>query len=190
MSRKVKAEKIDLVTIDNARIADICRLYFYWQKLNSGIKSYVSRGINFPETLSEPMACYAMTIATGKEYKWNKGSGGDCVTEDGKLIEMKASSNFDSDLTSFGPKCKFDNLLFLRLDQETNQLHIYDMKMSADDLKKIKVNKTQTIGDQQQQGRRPHIRIINEIILPQKMDPVCIFDIVTQDVIVCLKDID
>ena len=112
--------KVDLVEIDAARINDVCDSYFKWKDLNNSLRNYVSRGINFPETISEPMGCYALG------YLWNKGSGGDAEDRSGKKIEMKATSNFDSDLTSFGPKCDFDNLVFLRLDYNNNKLYIYD----------------------------------------------------------------
>lgn len=163
--------KIDLVEIDAARINDVCDSYFKWKDLNNSIKNYVSRGINFPETISEPMGCYALGLL------WNKGSGGDSVSKDGKKIEMKATSNFDVDLSSFGPKTSFDNLVFLRLDYDNNLLYVYDLQMNSEDLKLLPVNSTQTIGDQQAQGRRPHISIIEAIIKPRNLQPTVIFNI-------------
>lgn len=163
--------KVDLVEIDAARINDVCDCYFKWKDLNNSIKNYVSRGINFPETISEPMGCYALDL------KWNKGSGGDSRSKDGKLVEMKATSNFDTDLTSFGPKCSFDNLVFLRLDYDNNLLYVYDLNMNAEDLKLLPANKTQTVGEQQAQGRRPHISIIETVIEPRNLQPTVIFNI-------------
>ena len=168
--------KVDLVTIDAARINDVCRLYFLWKDLNTGIRSYVSRGINFPETLSEPMACYALGL------KWNKGSGGDAMSDEGKLIEMKATSNFDSDLTSFGPVCHFDNLIFLRLNQYENKLYIYDTGIDAEELKTLPANKTETVGEQQKQKRRPHLSIIDTVIKLRDLQPTAILDIRTTQV--------
>ncbi len=163
--------KVDLVEIDAARINDVCDSYFKWKDLNNSIKNYVSRGINFPETISEPMGCYALGL------KWNKGSGGDSMTDDGKLVEMKATSNFDSDLTSFGPKCSFDDLVFLRLDYDNNLLYVYDLHMNAEDLKSLPANQTQTVGEQQAQKRRPHISIIETVIKPRNLQPTVIFNI-------------
>ena len=150
--------KVDLVTIDAARINDVCDSYFKWKDLNNSLKNYVSRGINFPETISEPMGCYALGLL------WNKGSGGDAQDSNGRKIEMKATSNFDSDLTSFGPTCIFDDLVFLRLDSSTNKLYIYDIGIDSEELKKLPANKTETVGDQQAQKRRPHISVINTLI--------------------------
>lgn len=115
--------KVDLVTIDVARINDVCDAYFKWKSLNDSIKNYCSRGTNFPETISEPMGCYVLSKLQEEETKWNKGSGGDAKRGTQK-IEMKATSNFDSDLTTFGPKASFDDLVFLRLDYEQNKLYV------------------------------------------------------------------
>lgn len=63
-----------------------------------------------PDAISEPMGCYCLNLL------WNKTTGGDAYTQDGKKIEFKATSNFAYDLSSFGPRCDFDDLVFLRFD--------------------------------------------------------------------------
>lgn len=163
--------KVDLVEIDAARINDVCDSYFKWKDLNTSLKNYVSRGINFPETISEPMGCYALG------YLWNKGSAGDARDRQGRKIEMKATSNFDSDLTSFGPQTEFDNFVFLRLDYNNNKLYIYDTGINAEELKSLPVNATQTIGDQQAQKRRPRVSIIKTLIEARGLKPTCVFNI-------------
>lgn len=173
----MKMAKVDLVTIDAVRINDVCDSYFKWKALNASIKNYVSRTINFPETISEPMGCYALGL------KWNKGSAGDARSEDGKSIEMKATSNYDSDLTTFGPKTKFDNLIFLRLDAVNDKLYIYDLEMNSEDIKDIPANKKESVGAQQEQKRRPHISIIKTIIIERRLEPTAILDIRTTKVV-------
>lgn len=163
--------KVDLVEIDAARINNVCDNYFKWKSLNDSLKSFCSRGINMPDNISEPIGCYCLN------YLWNKGSGGDAVSRDGRKIEFKASSNFDSDLTSFGPKCEFDNLVFLRFDLNNNMCYVYDTGLSSDEVKKLHVNNTQTVEDQQMQGRRPHIRLIDEVINKLSLEATCIFNI-------------
>lgn len=168
-----KSAKVDLVTIDAARINDACHNYFKWKSLNDSLKSFCSRGINMPDAISEPMGCYCLG------YLWNKGSGGDARDSNGKKIEFKATSNYDSDLSSFGPVCDFDNLVFLRFDLSDDKLYIYDTGIDSEELKTIPVNTTQTVGDQQKQGRRPHLRFIDEVINKRKLKPTCVFDIVS-----------
>lgn len=165
--------KFDLVEIDAARINETCRLYFLWKDLNTGLRSVVTRGINFPEAISEPIVCYSLDLL------WNKGSFGDARTRDNKVVEIKASSNFDSDLTSFSPKMEFDILIFLRLDQVNNLAYIYDTGLNDTTLGNIQVNATETLREQQEQGRRPRFSIISKIIVPQNLEPVAIFDIRT-----------
>ena len=73
-----------LIKIDEPRIQETCDAYFKWKDLNTYVKSLVSRGINMPDAISEPMGCYCLNLL------WNKASGGDAQTIDGKKIEFKA----------------------------------------------------------------------------------------------------
>ena len=94
-----------------------------------------------------------------------------------KKIEFKATSNYKYDLSSFGPKCDFDNLVFLRFDLDFNMLFVYDTGINSDELKKIPVSKTATVGDYQKAGKRPHIRIIESIIEKNNLEPIVKFNI-------------
>lgn len=160
-----------LIKIDEPRIQQTCDAFFKWKDLNTYVKSLVSRGINMPDAISEPMGCYCMDLL------WNKATGGDAYTKDGKKIEFKATSNYKYDLSSFGPKCDFDNLVFLRFDLDFNMLFVYDTGINSDELKKISVSKTATVGDYQKAGKRPHIRIIESIIEKNNLEPIVKFNI-------------
>lgn len=105
------------------------------------------------------------------------------MSPNGEIIEMKATSNFDRDLTSFGPTTNFDRLYFLRLNQANNLLHIYDLGLTGETLGDVQANSKQTVREQQLQGRRPRLRIISQIIEPQDLQPTVIFDIRTMQVI-------
>lgn len=163
----IKKKKLDLVTVDDARFNDAVEMYFLWKELDTRIRTSATRGVNFPETISEALCCYVMG------FKWNKGSGGDALDENtGRIIEMKATSNWDLDTTSFSPSEEFDNLFFLRLNKRSDELYIYDTNISSDTLKKIKVNKTQTLEEQQLAGRRPRFSVLNNIIIPMGLEPI------------------
>jgi hypothetical protein len=169
--------KLDLVTVDKARFLDAIEMYFLWKELDSRIRSAATRGINFPETISEALCCYIMG------FQWNKGSGGDAFDPNTKeIIEMKATSNWDLDTSSFSPKEVFDNLYFLRLNKREDKLSIYDTKISSEELKRIKVNKLETLEEQQRSGRRPRFSIINFIIEPMGLEPVAVLDIRTKKI--------
>ena len=80
--------KLNLVTIDEARINDVQEMYFMWKELCLRIKSCSSRAVNFPETISEVIVCWVLGL------KWNKGSNCDAINEETELkIEIKASSS-------------------------------------------------------------------------------------------------
>ena len=76
----------------------ILEAYYAWKKLNKKLSQFASRTVNFPEAISESIASYCLG------YNWhNKAKtkqSGDASTPDGKLVEIKATSNFNDDLTS------------------------------------------------------------------------------------------
>lgn len=160
-----------LFKIDEVRKDEICDAYFKWKDLNTFIKSQTSRGINMPDAISEPLGCYCL------DYYWNRSDGGDAKTEDGLKVEMKATSNYDYDLTSFGPKCDFDILVFLRFDLNENKLYVYNTGINSEELKTLKTTKTNTVGEYQAQGKRPHIRIIEQVIEARGLEPDVVFNI-------------
>ncbi len=55
-----------------------------------------------------------------------------------KKIEFKATSNYEYDLSSFGPKCDFDDLVFFfkRFDLDLNMLFVYDTGVNSEELKR------------------------------------------------------
>lgn len=162
-----------LIEIDEARIDETCAAYFKWKDLNTYISNNSHRGINMPDAISEPMGCYCLG------YLWNRGNevgdATDPVTN--RKIEFKATSRFEGDLSSFGPKCTFDNLVFLRFNLEENLLYIYDLKINSEEFGKLPANKTQTIQEQKDQGRRPHISLQELFVDKKQLKPDIIFDI-------------
>ncbi len=156
---------LDLVEVDKARFHDAIEMYFLWKELDQRIRSSATRGVNFPETISEALACYALG------FKLNKGSGGDAMNGL-EIIEFKATSNWDRDTTSFSPSENFDNLYFLRLDKRNDELYIYNTGINSEQLKTIQVNAHETLAEQQKAGRRPRFSVINFIITPQSLQPI------------------
>lgn len=168
----------DFVKIDKSRFEDAIKAYFLWKELNALIKNSHNRGINFPETISETLLCAAMG------FELNKGTGGDARDpKTQKIIEAKATSNWDRDTTSFSPSENFDVLYFLRLNQRNDELYIYDTGIDSDNLKFIQVNKTQTLGDQQSQGRRPRFSVIKFIVEANNIEPVAKVELRTKKII-------
>lgn len=162
-----------LVKIDAERINRTCEAYFKWKDLNTYLSDVSHRGINMPDAISEPMGCYCLDLL------WNRGSEvGDATRiTTGEKVEFKATSRFEGDLSSFGPKTVFDDLVFLRFDINNNMLYIYDLKINSEEFGKLPANKFQTIQDQKDEGRRPHISLQTLFVDAKHLEPDVVFDI-------------
>lgn len=168
---------LDLVTVDKSRFKDAIKAYFLWKELDSLIRNSHSRGINIPETITETLLCYV------SDFKLNKGKGGDAFDDVNKrIVEIKATSNYDRDTSSFSPKEEFDALFFVRLDKRDDIMYFYDLEMSSIELKQIQVNANQTLEEQQQQGRRPRFSVIKQVITPKGLTPYAKIDLRQQKV--------
>lgn len=161
------------ILIDDARIDETCNAYFKWKDLNTYISNNSHRGINMPDAISEPMGCYCLDLL------WNRGNEtGDATNPINKQkIEFKATSRFDGDLSSFGPKCQFDDLVFLRFKLDENLLYIYDLKINSEDFGKYPANRNETIQEQKNKGRRPHVSLQSLFVDAKNLKPDIIFDI-------------
>lgn len=160
------------VTNDDLKLILIA--YYHWKVLNQSLKSFASRTVNFPEAISEALVCYQLG------YTWHNKTKTKNVGDasfNGKLVEIKATSNFHSDLTSFSPDTKFDILIFARLNLAEDKLYLYDLNLNFSQFQQLNVNKTQTILQQQQNGRRPRLRIIENMIIPNQLQPIAIMDL-------------
>lgn len=152
-------------------------IYEYWRALNEIIQTSFSfkRKVNIPEAFTEVVCCYIndfdLAITGGSE---------DAISNSGKLIQVKASANWNRDLTSFGPTSVFDELHFVRLNQDTEELYLYEIPI--EELYYTQVNKKETMIDQQKQGRRPRFSIINKNIKKENLEPYSIIDLVTREI--------
>lgn len=166
-------KKFGQIKIDDARINEACNAYFKWKDLNTYISNTSHRGMNMPDAISEPMGCYCLGLL------WNRGAeSGDATDPVTKQkIEFKATSRFDGDLSSFGPKCKFDNLIYLRFKLNDNLLYIYDLKINSEEFSKYSANKKQSIQEQKDEGRRPHVSLQKLFVNAKNLSPDIIFDI-------------
>lgn len=168
----VRKPQYDLIKIDKARFDDAIKAYFLWRDLNAVIKNSYNRAVNIPETITEALLCYAL------KFDLNKGTAGDVKDpQTSEIIELKATSNWESDLTSFSPNENFDKLYFARLNQKDDEIFFYDTELDSTMLKGIEVNRTQTVGDQQIQKRRPRFSVIDKIINAKNIKPVARIDL-------------
>lgn len=136
----------------------IKQAYQKWKDLNEIISNEMdSRKVNLPEAISENIACYALG------YTRNMDSTGDARDMFGNLIEIKATANFYSDLSSFSPETNFDKLIFVRLNLNEDKAYIYDLGLNGKEFGNLSVNHFETVANQQKQGRRPRLSLIKYI---------------------------
>jgi len=131
--------------------------------------------LNFPESISENLCCFV------NDYKRSTGKGSeDVIAKDGRLVQIKATCNFKKALSSFGPKSKFDELYFIRVDTEHDKIEMHEIPVK--NLEDIKVNKDKKITGFQSEEKRPRFSIIKKIIEPQNLKPYVEIDLSTKEV--------
>lgn len=154
----------------------VFKIYFLWKELNTLAKEIYPRGINLHESITENLCC----IINGYKLHASEGGSEDAITKDNKKVQIKGTSNFNDDLTSFGPRSEFDILEFLRLDQKEDKFYCY--RINLEELRKIKVNETETFHDKQLTGQRPRFSIIKKIIKTKQYKEYAIIDMKTGEV--------
>ena len=149
------------------------KIYNEWRSLCDDLTNIHSRSVNLPEGLSEgafslEMGCWRFTNSIK-----DANTSFDCydpVTNE--RIQVKACSVLP-DLTSFGPKSVWDKIYFVDFCRQCKWDGTFDIYLlDNDDIYNHKVNATQTLRDQQLQGRRPRFSIYKEIILENGLKPI------------------
>lgn len=148
-------------------LSGLNRYYKSWKALNEENIRFNVRRANLPELLSEGLASalFGWIRTNATKISGCHSSSCDLVdTKTGELIQLKAcstTSTTPAGPTSFGPRSEFDTLIFMHVDCDANTASFY--KLDADVYKDWKVNRTQTIADQQAEGRRPRVTILPKI---------------------------
>ncbi len=148
-------------------------LFDLWKGLKLGLRDYKSREPNFPEGLSEVAFClWSGSSRFVKAYKISNRSFDTFNTKTLRAEQIKACS-VEEDLTSFGPKSKWDDLYFLdfyhggKVDGKFDIYHIPSKLIYEN-----KVNKNQTLQEQQGDKRRPRFSIKKDIIVKNNIKPI------------------
>ena len=166
MSTKRKLREIKKIDFEKALDA-----FFDWKKLDEEIRELSgTRGINIPSEITEVMVTYPLGLKI-----CTCGAGDAFDDKNNKVYEIKGSSSKGPN--SFSPSEEYDEMLYVKLSDDRSEFRIYKTGFSSEDIKKIKVNETETVEDQQKQGRRPRFSIQKEIIEKNNIKPVFIIDI-------------
>lgn len=148
-------------------LPEIIKVYFSWKELNEIYTKYDMRRANFPELLSEGLTSllFGYGRTNGSTINGLPSSSMDLIDIDsGDMIQLKSCSTdgvHDPGPTSFGPSSEFDRLLFMHMDCVNDTAYWYELE--SNEYKNWQVNRRETIGDQQAQGRRPRVTILPKV---------------------------
>jgi|SRR5680860_181444 len=152
------------------------RIFDIWKELKMGLRSYKSREPNMPEGLSEVAFC--LWSGAGRYIKIKgakKGIAGSFDTFDvvKKRAQQIKACSIENDLTSFGPKSKWDDLYFMDFYNDGKSNGYFDVYLIPNKyIKNQSLNKNEKFTDQQDQKRRPRFCIKKEIIQRYKIKPL------------------
>ncbi|OGF33565.1 hypothetical protein A2223_02315 [Candidatus Falkowbacteria bacterium RIFOXYA2_FULL_35_8] len=149
------------------------KLFEAWSKLTVGMKGFGARGVNVPEGISEVLFC--IYSGSNRFVKMKKGSvSGSFDTYNLKThrAEQIKACSVEEDLTSFGPKSKWDDLYFVDFYNGGKVDGTFDVyKIPNKFIKNASLNKDQKFKEQQSEKRRPRFSIKKEIIEKYNLKP-------------------
>lgn len=162
----------EIIAFDSNDDILLNQLYKDWRALSTILQSIGGRGVNLPEVLSEAIFCRITNAVRINKSIPGANSSFDCYNLNSKKrIQVKACSVLP-DLTSFGPNSVWDEIYFMDFYNEGNWDGSIDVYLIPNELiYNHKVNASQTMKDQQKQGRRPRFSIYKEVILAQRLTP-------------------
>jgi len=166
--------ELNLMEFDNDDKRQWKTLFDYWSTLNEGMKSYKARGVNLPEGISEVAFClYSGSKRFISIVKGNSSASFDTFNTETKKSEQIKACSVVSDLSSFGPRSKWDDLYFMDFFNNGNIDGSFDLYLIPNELiYNTMVNSTETFKDQQKQKRRPRFSIKEKIIQEQGLKPM------------------
>lgn len=169
-SQKCCLEIMDFPKSDGKKWKEIFDL---WKNLRVALKKYKSRAPNFPEGLSEVAFCLWSGSSRFISAKGLSQTSFDTFNTKTKKAEQIKACSIAGDLTSFGPKSEWDDLYFLDFYNNGKVDGYFDIYKIPDIfIYDQKVNKQETLRDQQGQTRRPRFSIKKEIILGKGLKPI------------------
>lgn len=165
---------METTKVDWKNTVSLHEAFWNW-KLAASSVPWAKRTPNMPSELTEAIVC----LCTGAKLI-SKGNG-DILLKRNKIGEVKGTISSDHDLSSFSPSSKFDNLFFVHMDPNSNDIyHVYDLGIDRKGISKIKVNSRSTFGDHSKAKRRPRFSIFEQIIKPKNLIPTWKLDMKKQ----------
>jgi len=158
----------EVLVYTQSDVPSLINIYESWRNLCDNLDNLGSRMVNLPEGLSEVSFAIAKNMWRKKGNITGVNSSFDCYDPNGgrhnNRIQVKACSVIP-DLTSFGPKSKWDRIFFVDFYRQGLWDKTFDVyEIRTIDVENFPVNETQTLKDQKEQGRRPRFSIYTGLI--------------------------
>lgn len=172
-----KKSIFDVIQYDYNDIPNVKKAFDAWANLKDMSKILYGRSPNIPECVSETCLCLVTNTVRFMKSVRLKNASFDCfdiVNE--KTIQGKACSVKD-DLTSFGPKSKWDILYFLDFynDGEVDgTFNVYEIPNHL--IYNCQVKDGRTLQEAQELGLRPRIHLKTDIVIPNGIEPIDIHE--------------
>lgn len=148
-------------------------IFDLWKSLKLALREYKAREPNLPEGLSEVAFCLWSGSSRFISAKGLSNRSFDTFNVKSKRAEQIKACSIKEDLTSFGPKSKWDDLYFLDFYNDGKVDGRFDIyKIENKFIYENKVNKNQTLKQQQDEKRRPRFSIKKDIIEKNKIKPL------------------
>lgn len=161
----------EVIQYDHTDIPNVKKAFDSWTDLKNFSNILHGRSPNLPECISETCLCLITNCVRFYKSKKLKSSSFDCfdlVSQ--KAIQVKGSS-VEDDLTSFGPKSKWDTFYFLDFYNDGNidgTFNIYEIPNYL--IYECNVKNGRTLRESQELGYRPRIHLKSQVIVPNGVE--------------------
>jgi hypothetical protein len=160
---------------DENDIQDFKEYFDCWQNLKTSSLKIDGGPANFHAAFTEGLfclwsGCVRYKDSKSKKLKSSSFDAYDIVTEKTKQVK---STMMDIDLTSFGPKTKWDDLYFLDFYNDGSVDGSFDVYYIENEIiYNSLVNKSETLKEQQEAKRRPRTSVKKNVIEVFNIQPV------------------
>lgn len=153
------------------------RVFSNWMSLRDSLKEYNDRSPNIPEAISETMYCILTGVGrftSSKKQKLEDSSFDAFDMSKEEAIQIKAGQ-IEKDLSTFGPKTRWDKLVFVDFFNDGNMDGTVDIyEIPTESLNKVIVcqDGNVTFEERKASGKRPHLSLKESLIYPNSIEPI------------------
>lgn len=163
----------DVIQYDYTDIPNVKKAFEAWTILKHQSNILHGRSPNIPECISETCLCLVTNLVRFYKSKKLKNASFDCFDLMREQAVQAKACSVEDDLTSFGPKTKWDVLYFLDFYNDGNldgTFNVYEVPNHL--IYNCLVKEGRTLKQSQELGYRPRVHIKNQIVVPNSIEPL------------------